>query len=277
MLIDSLHLLSFPDTGIIERSAIDGQKVYHTELEKAMRAYIQEHQSEFLPEGIDAAAIIPPPETLINGVQEGAEKPEEGTTEELKRRERERNARGLQWAWDTFDGAYQVARRSTKGALELVRDAWDQSTSTTILWFVIVILVFSNLWTLMRMSSGREMAKKKIEARRVEEREKWVQSIVTALWDELEAGKREAAQLADSVLHSAVQSHSSSTPSSSAIVESTLVIELPPAPSPSVEQPGPKVWLEEVQQLNEMLDVVEQKVKAIRESLGAFEGLNSLD
>jgi hypothetical protein len=277
MLIDSLHLLSFPDTGIIERSAIDGQKVYHTELEKAMRAYIQEHQSEFLPEGIDAAAIIPPPETLINGVQEGAEKQEEGTTEELKRRERERNARGLQWAWDTFDGAYQVARRSTKGALELVRDAWDQSTSTTILWFVIVLLVFSNLWTLMRMSSGREMAKKKIEARRMEEREKWVQSIVTALWDELEAGKREAAQLADSVLHSAAHGHSSSTPSSSVIVESTVAIELPPAPSPSVEQPGPKVWLEEVQQLNEMLDLVEQKVKAIRESLGAFEGLKSLD
>lgn len=277
MLIDSLHLFSFPDTGIIERSAIDGQKVYHTELEKAMRAYIQEHQSEFLPEGIDAAAIIPVPETIMNGVQEGAENPEEGTTEEFKRRERERNARGLQWAWDTFDGAYQVARRSTKGALELVRDAWDQSTSTTILWFVIVILVFSNLWTLMRMSSGREMAKKKIEARRVEEREKWVQSIVTALWDELEAGKREAAQVADGVLHPAAHGHSSSTPSSSAIVESTLAIELPPARSPSVEQPGPKTWLEEVQQLNEMLDVVEQKVKAIRESLGAFEGLNSLD
>jgi len=283
MLIDCLHLLAFPTTGIIERSAIDGQKVYHTELEKAMRAYIQEHQSEFLPEGIDAAAIIAPPEAVISATHEGAEKPEAGTTtEELKRRERDRNARGLQWAWDTFDGAYQVARRSTKGAIELVRDAWDQSTSTTILWFVIVILVFSNLWTLTRMSSGREMAKKKIEARRVEEREKWVQSIVTALWDELEAGKREAAQLADSVLHSAGHAHASlpppSSPSSpSAIVDTPLVVELPPAPSPSVEQPNPKAWLEQVQQLNEMLDVVEQRVKVIREGLGAFEGLNSLD
>lgn len=278
MLIDSLHLLSCPTTGIIERSAIDGQKVYHTELEKAMRAYIQEHQSEFLPEGIDAAAIIPPPEAMISGVHEGAEKPEEATTEEFKRRERDRNARGLQWAWDTFDGAYQVALRSTKGALELVRDAWDQSTSTTILWFVIVILVFSNLWTLMRMSSRREVAKKKIEARRVEEREKWVQTIVTTLWDELEAGKREAAQLADSVLHPAGHGHSSSLmPPSSAIVDPTLVVELPPVPFPSVEQLSPKRWVEEVQQLNEMLDVVEQRVKAIRESLGTFEGLNSLD
>ncbi|KIM38146.1 hypothetical protein M413DRAFT_30292 [Hebeloma cylindrosporum] len=272
--------------GIIERSAIDGQKVYHTELEKAMRAYIQEHQSEFLPEGIDAAAIIAPPEAIISGTQHegGGEKPEEGTTEELKRRERERNARGLQWAWDTFDGAYQVARRSTKGALELVRDAWDQSTSTTILWFVIVILVFSNLWTLTRMSSGREVAKNKIEARRVEEREKWVQSIVTALWDELDAGKREAAQLADSVLHSAAaHGHSSlsSSPlphSSPAVVEPTLAVELPPVPSSSVEQPpNPKNWVEEVQRINEMLDVVEQRVKAIRESLVGFEGLNSLD
>ena len=289
MLIDCLHLLACPTTGIIERSAIDGQKVYHSELEKAMRAYIQEHQSEFLPEGIDAAAIITAPEAVIGTTaHEGAETQEAGTTtteEQLKRRERERNARGLQWAWDTFDGAYQVARRSTKGALELVRDAWDQSTSTTILWFVIVILVFSNLWTLTRMSSGREMAKKKIEARRVEEREKWVQSIVTALWDELEAGKREAAQLADSVLHSAGHGHaslppppsSSSSSSPLVIVDTTLAVELPPTPSPPVEQPNPKAWLEQVQQLNEMLDVVEQRVKVIREGLGAFEGLNSLD
>ncbi|KAJ3541640.1 hypothetical protein NMY22_g3805 [Coprinellus aureogranulatus] len=42
--------------GIIERSAIDGQKVYHGELERAVRAYIQEHHSEFVPEGALEAA-----------------------------------------------------------------------------------------------------------------------------------------------------------------------------------------------------------------------------
>jgi hypothetical protein len=43
--------------GVIEESAIDGQKVYHVELEKAMRAYIQEHQSEFVLAGVDPSAI----------------------------------------------------------------------------------------------------------------------------------------------------------------------------------------------------------------------------
>jgi hypothetical protein len=153
-----------------------------------MRTYIQEHQTEFLPEGVEAAVIpgIDEPPTTAGGVAPDEKHP---TPEELKQRERERNARGLQWAWDTFDGAYQVAIRSTKGALELIKDAWDQSTSTTILWFLIVILVLSNLWTLMRMGSNKADAARKLEARKTEEREKWVQSIVTALWEELAASK----------------------------------------------------------------------------------------
>ena len=43
--------------GIIERSAIEGQKAYHTDLEKAMWAYIQEHQSKFIPEGVDISVM----------------------------------------------------------------------------------------------------------------------------------------------------------------------------------------------------------------------------
>ena len=102
--------------GIIEKSAIDGQKQYHTDLEKAMRTYIQEHQSEFLPEGVQAAAVadIEEAEALSTEVDLLLDEKHTPTLEELKQRERERNARGLQWAWDTFDGAYQVAIRSTK-------------------------------------------------------------------------------------------------------------------------------------------------------------------
>lgn len=37
--------------GIIERSCIEGQKGYHVELEKEMRAYIAEHRGEFQQEG----------------------------------------------------------------------------------------------------------------------------------------------------------------------------------------------------------------------------------
>ena len=47
----------FIPLGIIEKSATDGQKVYHASLERAMRAHIKEHQSEFVPMGIDPSAI----------------------------------------------------------------------------------------------------------------------------------------------------------------------------------------------------------------------------
>ncbi|KAF8195080.1 hypothetical protein BJ912DRAFT_900980 [Pholiota molesta] len=249
--------------GIIERSAIDGQKVYHNELEKAMRAYIQEHKSEFLPEGMDAVIVEALPEVVaafpaVPGAPAVSAGEKEPTEELLKRRERERNARGLQWAYDTFDGAFQVGMRSAKGALELIRDAWDQSTSTTILWFVIVLLVLSNLWTLMRMGSTRVEAERKLETRKLEEREKWVHSIVTALWDELEAGKREVARVADTV--------------------NAQEVVVPPAPSLATDgKLDLKTWQEDVANLHKTLDLVEQRVKAIRESLAAFEQLDALD
>ena len=50
------------------------------------------------------------------------------------------------------------------------------------LWFVmIVILVLSNFWTLMRMGASRDEASRQLESRKVEEREKWVQICPTTL------------------------------------------------------------------------------------------------
>jgi len=121
---------------IIEKSAIDGQKTYHAELEKSMRKYIQEHQTEFLPEGIDTSVLSEPAPVVVVTETTTISTQKLSSIEENKRREHERNQRGLQWAWDTFEDASQVITRSTKGALELVRDAWEQSSSTTIMWFV---------------------------------------------------------------------------------------------------------------------------------------------
>lgn len=239
-------------SGIIERSAIEGQKVYHADLERAVKAYIQEHQSEFVPEGVDPAVITitevaPPATTETPALTKGTEPL---TEDERKKREHERNQRGLQWAWDTFDGAYQVARQSTKGALELLKDAWEQSTSTAILYFVIVILVFSNLWTLMRMGSREEVGRKK-EMRKIEEREKWVQGVVTALWDELASGKKP-------------------------LVGETVGL------GPGLTQGGsptalPGDWQKEVASLHTALDAVEARARVIRDSLGAVESLHTLD
>jgi hypothetical protein len=275
--------------GIIERSAIDGQKVYHSDLEKAMRLYIQAHQSEFLPEGIDPVVIDLARELPdANAVQPESPTDKRLHEDEFKQRERERNQRGLQWAWDTFAGASQVAKQSTQGALELIRDAWDQSSSTTILWFVIVILVLSNAWTLMRMGASRDEASRKLESRKVEEREKWVQSIVTALWEELATGKGHA--LAETVFQQHQESVLTAQPTPTIThfvddtdVETTIlaqatipsdVIPVETVVSPVMEPMIPGGWQEEVDRLRETLDAVEERVKAIREALT---NLDSLD
>jgi hypothetical protein len=257
--------------GIIERSAIDGQKVYHSDLEKAMRLYIQEHQSEFLPEGIDPVVIDIAralPETIVtNGVELDSSTDQRFTEYEFKQRERERNQRGLQWAWDTFDGAFQVAKQSTRGALELVRDAWDQSSSTTILWFLIVILTLSNAWTLMRIGASRDEACRRLENRKVEEREKWVQSIVAALLEELPTGKGHV--LAQTAFQQQRQESLSTvypmlgiTHFDDHISTTSVVI---PVETPVTMVPGR--WQEEVERLQETLNAVEQRVKDLRGSL----------
>ncbi|KAF7301201.1 VASt domain-containing protein [Mycena indigotica] len=169
--------------GIIEKSAIDGQRVYHADLEKAMRTYIQEHQAEFMPAGVDPAAVAPPVEPTPSTPSAVT-----ATETDNKKREKERSQRGLQWAWDTFDGAYSVAKQSTKGALELIHDAWENSTSSSILYALIVVLVASNLWTYMKMGSAVDKGRKtERELARAggKDKDEWVAGVVAAMRDEL--------------------------------------------------------------------------------------------
>ncbi|KAJ7664697.1 hypothetical protein B0H17DRAFT_952029 [Mycena rosella] len=235
--------------GIINSSAIDGQKTYHADLEKAMRAYIQEHKSEFMPEGVDPAEIIVP-EPAADAAPKSPSLAADGSEKIL--RERERNQRGLQWAWDTFDGAYQVARQSTKGALELIHDAWENSTSSTILYLLIAVLIVSNVWTYMRMGSAVKTGRKKQkELAKVEDKEQWVAGVVTHLWDELAAGKLAVAPVVPGAAPAAGEP-----------------IALPPAVG------GPEALKVEVSNLLTALDAVEERVRLLRESIAS---LNSLD
>ncbi|KAJ6530363.1 hypothetical protein DFH09DRAFT_1326878 [Mycena vulgaris] len=238
--------------GIIERSAIDGQKVYHADLDKAMRVYIQEHQAEFIPEGVDPAEIVLPEPAADAALMSPALS---GDALSEKKREQERNQRGLQWAWDTFDGAYQVARQSTKGALELIRDAWENSTSTTILYFLIVVLVLSNLYTYMRMGSAVDKGRKKDkQLAKVEDKEQWVAGVVTALFDELSSAK--LAPIA--------------VPSAGAVVEPVL----PPAGVP----PSAESLKLDIGALQMTLDTVDERVQLIRASLREIhQSLDNLD
>ncbi|KAI0082130.1 GRAM-domain-containing protein [Panus rudis PR-1116 ss-1] len=218
--------------GIIEKSCIDGQKTYHNDLEKAMREYIHQHQSEFIPEGVDVTEVAEAePLTEAPKTPTLGERTPPQDEQARKAREQERNLRGLQWAYDTFEGAFKVAKQSTEGALELIRDAWDQSSTNTILYFVIVILVISNIWTLTKMGKREEIGRRK-EMKKTEEREQWVQGVVTALWEELNHGK----------------------PS---VAGSTILREGIGAPD----------WRSEVHELTAALDTIEDRVKRLRDAL----------
>lgn len=198
--------------------------------------YIQEHQTEFIPEGLDPTAVAPvEPITPLAEVIGGPELPI-SAQEARKARERDRNRRGMQWAYDTFDGAYNVAARSTKGALELVKEAWEQSSSTTILWFVIVLLVFSNVWSLVLVGNREEVGRRK-EMKRADEKERWLQGVIAGVWEELATER--------------------------ARVGGGLSVPLASAPVGNVQA--------EVANIGKVLDAVEQRVRTIRESL---EGLN---
>ena len=240
---------------------MEGQRTYQRELDRAMRVYIQEHQTEFIPAGLDPASVVvavqggdPAGPTTSAGGGAGTgtgtgagghgaspQSEEAARKEREKEREQERNQRSLQWAYDTLEGALSVGEQSASMGIELIRDAWDQSSTSTILYFVIALLVLSNLWTMVLVGQREESGRRK-EIRKVEEREKWVQGIVTALWEELAAGRQPGA--------------------------------LPPPPAAHQKQqavavsvPFPESWREEVAELLGALDAVEERVQLIRQSL----------
>ncbi|TFK56894.1 hypothetical protein OE88DRAFT_1650390 [Heliocybe sulcata] len=215
--------------GIIEKSCIEGQKTYHSELDAAIRKYISEHQSEFIPQGMDAEAAIAEGEEDSESPSSPGGGPGSVATDTSKKRPEPGNQRGLQWAYDTFEGAYKVGKQSAVGAIELLQDAWSQSSTTTVLYFVIVFLVLSNIYSLTIVGKREEVGRRREMRRTTEEREKWVQGVVSALAEEL-AGRSAAT-------------------------------DAPPIIRPSED------WRGEVSEINKVLDALDIRVQGLRESL----------
>ncbi|CAE6507027.1 unnamed protein product [Rhizoctonia solani] len=143
---------------IIDKSAIDGQKQYHTELEKAMRAYIAAHRTEFVPDDvIEDTEALAAADTTISP---------ENNTQTKADRARETELRGLQWLLDTFTGATDVAKNSFWGAVDLIGDVTADLPGTTLLGAIVAILVISNIWTFFSLREAR--ARAKLDLKRVE-------------------------------------------------------------------------------------------------------------
>lgn len=135
---------------MIEKGAMEGQRSWHVDLEVAMRAYINEHKSEFFPAGEEVPEIETQPLETIGAAVNGTPL----TPEDIRKaRQRETEAKGLQWALDTFNGAWNVGRQSARGAIDILSDLIEFSSSSSLLVFVVLVLVISNLWTLSNLKS----------------------------------------------------------------------------------------------------------------------------
>ncbi|ORY82371.1 hypothetical protein BCR35DRAFT_303777 [Leucosporidium creatinivorum] len=130
--------------GIIDRSCMDGQKTYHADLEKAMRAYIQQHRSEFLEEGqdVDAQSVADTASLTDGGVGSSARATDAADAAgDVNKKE------------DGRGGPITTILRAIAGTLsDLVGGLSPTSAG---LAFVVLVLVLSNLWTLAsRPTSG---------------------------------------------------------------------------------------------------------------------------
>lgn len=139
-------------TGIIERSCIDGQKTYHADLEKSMRAYIHAHRSEFLSEGQDAE---------VASIDEDTASLEEQREVDQGRRPSMSAAAAESTASDN------PFLRTIRPVLDLASGVGElfggMSPVSAGLSFIVAFLVLSNMWTLSsrpkddgaaRMTSG---------------------------------------------------------------------------------------------------------------------------
>ncbi|BGP30772.1 hypothetical protein JCM10296v2_002529 [Rhodotorula toruloides] len=129
--------------GIIEKSAIDGQKQYHADLEKAMRAYIHSHRNEFVEEGQDpdeASSASEYEGGSIDGSVTGMDMASQAQADETAAKATPNGVLGTVWC--TLEPAIETLA--------------NQSAASLALGAVLIVLVLSNLWTLRSAGGARE-------------------------------------------------------------------------------------------------------------------------
>ncbi|KAK6905297.1 hypothetical protein I203_106119 [Kwoniella mangroviensis CBS 8507] len=153
--------------GIIEKSAIEGQKTYHDDLETGMRQYIKENSSEFAVEGGAGDEEIE--ETNAEG-QESKENQKEteasAYANENKRKRKEEDMGMLQSGFDSLISGIKSIFSGIKGIGESLEDLLSDTPFKVqnLMGMLIVLLVISNIWTYLSIdrSAIKERRYKKL-------------------------------------------------------------------------------------------------------------------
>ncbi|EJD44250.1 hypothetical protein AURDEDRAFT_166637 [Auricularia subglabra TFB-10046 SS5] len=133
--------------------------------------------------------------------------------------------RWLQWALDTFRGASKVAQQSFSGAMELL---WDVPDTRAILLVVIVILVVTNIFSLLAVSRNLTHPTTR-------------------------TGPRERADVSDTLR--TILEEMRKAAATTAVLTSTVSEALPPMPTD---------WRAESAAIQQALDEIEQRVQRLR-------------
>ncbi|OWZ36566.1 GRAM domain-containing protein [Cryptococcus neoformans AD2-60a] len=151
--------------GIIEKSAIDGQKQYHDDLKLSMLSYIQSHLSEFLSPGAKPAVDQPnaptPPRTNSgsgSGITSGGTSSEAQEYAAKARKERhDADWWNLQAGIDSLVRGGKTIGEGLKACIDSVADMLFDSglNKQGILWILIVLLVLSNFYTYLYADTSR--------------------------------------------------------------------------------------------------------------------------
>ncbi|CAE6537054.1 unnamed protein product [Rhizoctonia solani] len=117
-------------TPVIDRSAIDGQKQHHQDLEKAMRKHIAAHRSDFIPKGV-----------AIQEVESanGATTPSEASHIKLQESSPAHETSQIM-------AVVQLVRQIAQDAFAQIK----QIPSTHALSLLVLVLALSNIWSLLR-------------------------------------------------------------------------------------------------------------------------------
>lgn len=125
--------------GIIEKSAIDGQKTYHQDLVAGMRGYIKEHPSEFGHSEDEPCEIIE---------AKGAPTEAERYAAEAKRKRHEDDLGYIQGGLDKVSSGLGSIGAGVAAVLRASSDmAMSGTTKEMIFTAIILILVVSNIYT----------------------------------------------------------------------------------------------------------------------------------
>ncbi|KIR35675.1 hypothetical protein I352_01952 [Cryptococcus deuterogattii MMRL2647] len=153
--------------GIIEKSAIDGQKQYHDDMKLSMLSYIQSHISEFLSPGAKPAIeqpSLPSPSRTTSAAGSGitsagtaSNEAQESAAAKARKERQDADWWNLQAGIDSLVRGGQTIGEGLKACIDSVADMlFDNGLSKQgILWILIVLLVLSNIYTYLYADTSR--------------------------------------------------------------------------------------------------------------------------